>query len=636
MSVTPPLKICFFNRAYPPDLGATGQLLAELTEDLVREHGCRVSVVVGPPLHDGGAGKSRWPRWRLFHRESVNGVDVFRARGTRFRPQRFAGRFTNYLSYFFSACLAGFRVPRPDVVVALTDPPIIGLAALWTARRAGAGFVFLCQDVFPEVTALLEDFHSRTADYLLDAISRWLIAKADRVVAVGETMRERLITGKGADPGKVRVIHNWADCSAIVPGPKRNPFSLAHGLADAFVVMHSGNVGLSQDLDTLLAAADRLRHHPDVVLVVVGDGTRREALESRARSAGLGNVRFLPYQPKSGLGESFASADVFVVSLRRGLAGYIVPSKLYGILAAGRPYVAATEEASEVTAITERYGSGLMARPGDPDDLAGKILTLHRDRRLAERLGANARRAALAFDRRAQVRAHHALLEGVVLRAARRDARSPRLKRLFDVCLAAAGLVASAPLWLVVAAAVKLEDGGPVFYARERVGRGGRQFLSLKFRSMAPDSDARFGPLQAAPGDARVTRVGSVLRATALDELPQLWNILTGDMSFVGPRALLPAEIELGGTGEPAPLETIPGYELRHRVRPGLTGVAQVYAPRSIPRRQKFRFDLLYIRRQSVWLDLKLIALSLWITARGQWEDPGRRLHGRQARSRRA
>lgn len=627
------LRICFFNRSYYPDLGATGQLLTELAEGLVRDHGCEVTVVAGPPLQAEPTAARREPGAKP-RRESRNGVQILRARGTAFPPRRFAGRAANYLSYFLSACLAGLRVERPDVVVALTDPPIIGLAALLAARRARAGFVLLCQDIFPEVAALLDDFHSETMNRVLDKINRVLIRRADRIVAVGETMRDRLVADKGADPDKVVVIHNWADCSAIVPGPKRNAFSVSHGLADAFVVMHSGNVGLSQDLDILLAAADRLRHHHDVVLVVVGDGARRETLQARARSEGLDNVRFLPYQPKSRLAESFASADVFVISLRQGLAGYVVPSKLYGILAAGRPYVAATEEACEVTAITERYGCGLLARPGDADDLARKILALRQDHVLAGRLGANAREAALAFDRPAQVRAHHALLEEVAVRAAWRDARSPRLKRPLDACLAAAGLLASAPLWLLIAAAVKLEDGGPVFYARERVGRGGRRFLSLKFRSMAPDSDARFGPRQAAPGDARVTWVGAFLRATALDELPQLWNILKGDMSFVGPRALLPAEIELGGNGEPAPLETIPGYEARHRVRPGLTGVAQVYAPRSIPRRQKFRFDLLYIRRQNLWLDLKLIALSVWISARGKWEHRGRNLRARHARRR--
>ena len=193
-------------------------------------------------------------------------------------------------------------------------------------------------------------------------------------------------------------------------------------------------------------------------------------------------------------------------------------------------------------------------------------------------------------------------------------------KRVLDVVLAGAGLLVSLPLWGIITLAIKLEDGGPVFYAQERVGKEGRRFRSRKFRSMVSDSDERFGPLQAWDGDLRVTKVGRVLRATAMDELPQLWNILKGDMSFVGPRALLPGEIEVNGNGELIPLEKIPGYKARHQVRPGLTGVAQVYAPRDILRRQKFRYDLLYIKRWNLRLDIKLILLSVWISVRGKWE----------------
>ena len=199
-------------------------------------------------------------------------------------------------------------------------------------------------------------------------------------------------------------------------------------------------------------------------------------------------------------------------------------------------------------------------------------------------------------------------------------------KRPFDVLLSGLGLLFSTPLWLVISIAIKVEGGGPVLYNQERVGRGGRRFVSWKFRSMLPDSDARFGPLQATRHDARVTRQGRFLRSTALDELPQLWNIFKGDMSFVGPRALMPEEIETKGDSRPVPLEKIPGYEARHAVRPGLTGLAQVYGPRNLPRRQKFRYDLLYIRKRSFCLDLKLIALSFWISFRGRWEEAGTKL----------
>jgi lipopolysaccharide/colanic/teichoic acid biosynthesis glycosyltransferase len=199
------------------------------------------------------------------------------------------------------------------------------------------------------------------------------------------------------------------------------------------------------------------------------------------------------------------------------------------------------------------------------------------------------------------------------------------VKRGFDVALSGAGLVVSWPVWLGAAAAIKLEDGGPVFYVQERVGLRGRVFRVLKFRSMVPNAEAGVGALQASHADPRITRVGRLLRATALDELPQLWNIFRGDMSFVGPRALRPGEIEVRGDGCEERLEDVPGFTSRIRVRPGLTGVAQIYADRDIPRRWKFQYDKLYIRKQSFWLDCRLILLSFWITFRGSWEVRGKK-----------
>lgn len=199
------------------------------------------------------------------------------------------------------------------------------------------------------------------------------------------------------------------------------------------------------------------------------------------------------------------------------------------------------------------------------------------------------------------------------------------LKRALDVGLSGLGLAVSLPLWGLIALAIKLDDGGPVFFAQDRVGQGGRIFQVLKFRSMVPNAEALVGARQAAAGDPRTTRVGRWLRATAMDELPQLLSIFRGDMSFVGPRALRPGEIEVNGSGRHEALEDVPGFDRRCAVTPGLTGVAQVYAPRDIPRRHKFKYDLLYIRKQSVALDIRLIIVSFWITFRGTWEARGRK-----------
>ena len=199
------------------------------------------------------------------------------------------------------------------------------------------------------------------------------------------------------------------------------------------------------------------------------------------------------------------------------------------------------------------------------------------------------------------------------------------VKRVLDVGLSGLGLAVSFPLWVLLAMAIKLEDGGPVFFAQERVGKDGRTFRVLKFRSMVPNAEARVGALQAAANDPRVTRIGRLMRATAMDELPQLLSIFMGDMSFVGPRALRPGEIEVVGNGAHEALEDVPGFLARCTVTPGLTGVAQIYAPRDLPRRHKFRYDLLYIRKRSFALDIRLIILSFWITFRGTWESRGRK-----------
>jgi lipopolysaccharide/colanic/teichoic acid biosynthesis glycosyltransferase len=208
--------------------------------------------------------------------------------------------------------------------------------------------------------------------------------------------------------------------------------------------------------------------------------------------------------------------------------------------------------------------------------------------------------------------------------AARQPTRWP--KRALDITLAGVGLLGSWPLWLLITALIKLEDRGPIFFRDQRVGQGGRVFGILKFRTMVPEADRLFGPRQATENDPRVTRVGRCLRVTAMDELPQLWSILRGDMSFVGPRALRPGEILTRGNGHVIPLSSIHGYHERHAVPPGLTGLAQIYADRDVPQHRKFRYDRLYIRRQSFELDVRLIFLSFWITLRGSWERRGRKL----------
>jgi glycosyltransferase involved in cell wall biosynthesis len=405
------VHIAFFNRSYYPDQTATGQLLTELCEQLVRDHGCQVTVVTGMPLHPV-AGFEVADR-TIVTRDAQHGVRILRAHGTRFSKHRFAGRACNYLTYFLSACYTGLRLDKPDVVVALTDPPIVGLAA-WLARlRFGAPLVMVFQDVFPEVTVLLQDFHSPAIDAALRAVNKFLVRRAARNVAIGQTMRQRLIEDKGAPPNRTVVISNWADTSAIQPGPRDNAVSRAHHLTGKFVVMHSGNLGLAQNLETLVEAAALLRDVPHLQVVLQGDGVKKPALQQRVKELALPNVTFLPFAPKDALADSFAAADLFVIGLQRGLAGYIVPSKLYGILAAGRPFIAAVEKTCEIASIATAHDCGLVVEPGDARALADAIRACYDDRERTARLGTNARVAGVQFDRARQVARYFAVFRDV-------------------------------------------------------------------------------------------------------------------------------------------------------------------------------------------------------------------------------
>lgn len=204
--------------------------------------------------------------------------------------------------------------------------------------------------------------------------------------------------------------------------------------------------------------------------------------------------------------------------------------------------------------------------------------------------------------------------------------KEPFWKRPFDFMLALfVGIILFSPLWLLFILMIWIKEGRPIFYNQERVGKDGRIFRVIKFRSMIKDAEKHIGAVQAKENDPRITAVGRILRSRAMDELPQVLNILKGDMSFVGPRALRPEELEVRGNPEILDIKDIPGYKERTTVRPGLTGLAQLYLPRDAPRKDKFCYDLLYIKRQSFCLDLKLIFLSFYITFRGKWEYRGRK-----------
>jgi glycosyltransferase involved in cell wall biosynthesis len=267
----------------------------------------------------------------------------------------------NYFTYLGRALRRGLQAERPDVVLCMTDPPLVGDVALIAARRFRVPLIVISQDVFPEIAVQLNRLTSPLLVRLLDVLTRFYLRRAQRVVAIGPTM-ERRLEAKGVDRRRLRVIPNWTDPEAIVPAPRDNEWAREQELVGRFVVMHSGNIGHAQDLETLIRAVGKLDDLKQLAVVLVGFGARHAYYESLRDRLALDAVRF--------------SADVHFVGLAHGLAGYVVPSRLYGIMAAGRPVLVSADDESETAQLVRDVGCGLVVPPGQPERVAAAIRSL--------------------------------------------------------------------------------------------------------------------------------------------------------------------------------------------------------------------------------------------------------------------
>lgn len=402
------MHILFLNRSYPPDPEATGQYLADLTGDLTRR-GEEVSVVCGRSYHsahrrrEGGSG------------ENGGGVRVHRAYNTSFAKSSFVGRLINLGTYFLGCVPALLSARRPEVVVAATDPPLLPLLGALYARLARSRFVFLINDLYPDVGVELGVISSPFWLRLLEWATQTGLDRSDAVVVLGEDMREKVLR-KGVEPDKVRVIHYWADTAQIVPRKEGNAFREEHGISDSeFVVMYSGNMGLSQPLEDVLRAGAMLEDVDGLRFVFVGEGARRAKLERMAQRLSLDDrVKFTTYQPREGLAESLSAADLHLVPLVEEAAGSIVPCKIYGIMAAGTPYLAITSRRSEAARLARRHECGMWCRPGEPEAIAEHIRRAAADPAGLRQMGRNGRRAAeRRFSRRIGTERYHRLLREI-------------------------------------------------------------------------------------------------------------------------------------------------------------------------------------------------------------------------------
>jgi colanic acid biosynthesis glycosyl transferase WcaI len=380
---------------FAPDVAPTGVVMTQIATELA-ERGNRLHIVTSLPWYQHHALEPGWEG------QAVRHEDVAWGRITRVHPfptdkRNIPARALAFGGFTALSGLAALASrSKPDAVLAMSPPLTLGAAGWAVARARRIPFVFNIQDVFPDVAVELGAITDPRVIRFASWLERETYLRADAVTVLSEDLKANVaakIAGRRGDagsPDKVRVIPNFIDTDRIRPGERENAYRREFGLAGKTVVMYAGNVGLSQSLDLVLSAAAHLAHDPDVAFVINGGGVARPGLEQAA--AGLPNVRFVDMQPAERLAEVAAAADIHVVPLRSGLARSSVPSKLYTILAAGRPVVASVDPGTEVARTVVEAGAGLAVPPDDAERFTKALVRLIESPEEASAMGEAGRR----------------------------------------------------------------------------------------------------------------------------------------------------------------------------------------------------------------------------------------------------
>jgi len=396
------VHILLLNEYFPPDTSATAKFAAEVAESLSANH--RVTVLAGRPSYDPS---ERHPHYFL-RREVRGNLAVERVGSTAYPRFAMRRRVSNYLSYLSLAVPRALSIPS-DVVLAMTDPPIEGIAGALVARVSGRPFVYNIRDMYPDmaVGGAIVRPGSFTARW--EAMHRWALRQAARVIVLGEDMRDRIVA-KGVDPARVVISRDGVAIPETVPSPENSVAREIRG-DFRFVLVHAGNLGFYGAWETLISAV-RMLENEGVGLVFIGEGAMKPQIEAMA--AGCRSIRFLPFRPASEVPLVLSSGDLHVVTVKRGLEGVVVPSKLYPTLAAGRPVLGVVPEETDVVRIIRRTGCGLLANPDDPASVVEAIRSVLHDSKQLETMSRRAREISFSYDRVKQLKIFSDTIEGVV------------------------------------------------------------------------------------------------------------------------------------------------------------------------------------------------------------------------------
>ena len=397
------MHILLLNEYYPPDTSATAKMAVQVAETLAKNH--KVTVVAGRPSYD----PDEFYPYKLLRRDTRNGVVVERVGSTAYPRHQMKRRVSNYLSYLALAVPRALAI-RPDVVLAMTDPPVVGIAGAFIARLAGRPFVYNIRDLYPDMAIGGDIVPPNGWAERWEKMHRKALKRAARVIVLGDDMRERILA-KGVSPERVVVVRDGTSFPTSMPD-RSDPVVQEIRGGFPFVALHAGNLGFYGAWGTLLKAAEILRNE-NAALVFVGDGANRASLEASA--SGSPNVRFLPFRPFEQVPHVMMAGDVHIVTIKRGLEGVVVPSKLYSILAAGRPVLAVAPASSDAARIVAESGCGLAADPDDPAAVAAAIRELRSDPARLCKMGRRARETAEKYARVNELQLFSGIIEKAVL-----------------------------------------------------------------------------------------------------------------------------------------------------------------------------------------------------------------------------
>lgn len=408
-------KILVINQHFYPEVAATGQLLLDLCEDLVGAE-YKVKVITGNPNSDLNKNK------KVPGKENYKGIEILRLKNTTFNKYKMSGRVLNYLTFHFLVFIQILFCRKPDLVIVLSTPPFISFYGLLLKVLKRVKTIYIVQDLFPDLVVELGKIKNKYFIKLLKNLSKLIIKKMDRIVVVGDFMKRKIekeiLQGtQGVNSGHVITIHNWADGEKIrVIGEEkeRNLVKAEWDLDGKFIVLYSGNIGDLHEFDTVISAAEDLEMQgwKDICFVFIGEGIKKEYIEKKVKEKGLNNVLFFPFQPREGLNYSLGMADVSLVTLDEGFEGMVVPSKIYGILASGRPVIAVVGRESEVTEIVRKGRCGEVVKIGDYKDLSEKIISYYNNQKKCYEEGMGGRKYFEEnFDRRIATKKYIKVIE---------------------------------------------------------------------------------------------------------------------------------------------------------------------------------------------------------------------------------